>query len=281
MEYLSDPSALTPGAVSWAALAFFAVAGPLVAWRAHRSMRDRGEPPASSAARMKVYLGALVWLWVLLLLGWVAARESGMTLFPAWRPSAFDVAVGLGSFALGMLTLVPKLPLVSDEGRARVRAVAPRNGRERGVFYLLCAAAGVGEEFVYRGVLFLLVAWLVGSWWLAALLSAAVFGAVHLYQGPRTALVAGLYGLRDHVVVGLTGTLWVAIVVHAVHDAVLGTVVGWRAARTAGDAGAGHAAAESDDPVTQLREGLARRGISVDDALIEQVRRDLDQRSGR
>lgn len=282
MEYLIEPTRLTPGAVSWSMLAFLALAGPLVAWRAHRSMRERGRPPSSPSARTKVYVGALVWLWVLVLLAWSAARESGMVLFPAWRPGPRDLAIGALSFALGMLTLLPRVPLVSDEGRARVRAVAPRTGRERGLFYLLCAAAGVGEEVIYRGVLFLLLAWLTGSWWAAALLAASVFGAVHLYQGPRAAFVAGLYGLRDHVVVGLTGTLWVAIVVHAAHDALLGTVVGRRAARTEG-------VGREADPVADLRDELDRQGIRVDEAFLEQVRQDAlrppepppDQRSGR
>lgn len=279
MEYLSDPSSLTPGAVSWAFLAFLGIAGPLVAWRAHRSMRDHERPPPGAPARMRVYFGALVWLWVLLLLSWAAARESGIALFPGWRPGPLDLLVGLASFALGLLTLVPSLPLVSEEGRARVRAVAPRGGRERGVFYLLCLAAGLGEEVVYRGVLFLLVASVTGSWWAAALLSAAVFGAVHLYQGPRTAAVAGLYGLRDHLVVGLTGTLWVAIAVHVVHDALLGTVVGRRAARA--EARADRAGVDEGDAIAELRRGLAKHGIEVDEAVLEQVRRDVDQRSGR
>lgn len=283
VDYLSDPAGLTPGLISWYTLAFLVLAGPLVAWRAHRSMRARGAPPgASRSGRIGVYLGALLWLWVLLVLAWATVRESGIELFPPWRPGPFDLAVGLGSLALGMLTLVRGLPLVSAEGRARVRAVAPRNGRERGVFYLLCVAAGVGEEVVYRGVLFTLFAVLTGSWWAAALLAAAVFGAVHLYQGPRTAAVAGLYGIRDHVVVGLTGTLWVAIAVHVLHDAILGTVVGLRARRDEGES-----PPVSDDPLAALRTGLARHGIEVDDALLDQVRREVDQpappdqRSGR
>jgi membrane protease YdiL (CAAX protease family) len=272
VDFLSDPASLEPGLVSWYTLAFFVLAGPLVAWRAHRSMKARGAPPPGRAGRIKVYLGALLWLWVLLVLAWATVRESGMELFPPWRPGVFDLAVGLASFALGMLTLMPGIPLVSAEGRARVRAVAPRTGRERGLFYLLCVAAGIGEEVVYRGVLFTLLAVLTGSWWGAALLAASVFGAVHLYQGPRTSLVAGLYGLRDHVVVGLTGTLWVAIAVHVLHDSILGTVVGARARRDEG------LPVERDaDPVSALRAGLARQGIEIDDALLEQVRREVSE----
>lgn len=279
MEFLTDPGAVQPGLVSWYTLAFFVLAGPLVAWRAHRSTRDRARGAGDHRGRVGVYLGALLWLWVLLVLAWATVRESGMVLFPAWRPGLTDLAVGLVSLGLGMLTLVPGLPIISHEGRARVRAVAPRTARERILFYVLCGAAGLGEEVVYRGVLFLLLAVLTGNWWMAALLAAAVFGAVHLYQGPRTAVVAAVYGLRDHVVVGLTGTLWVAIAVHVLHDAIVGTVVGLRAARTEGTAhGEGQAAG---DPLGNLRTGLARQGIEVDEALLEQVRREVAEGAGK
>jgi membrane protease YdiL (CAAX protease family) len=282
VDFLTDPAALEPGLVSWYTLAFLVLMGPLVALRAHRVTKERGGPPAMRTGRIGVYLGALLWLWVLLVLAWVTVRETGMELFPPWRPGRVDVLVGLASFGLGMLTIVPGLRLVSDEGRARVRAVAPRTAGERSVFYVLCVAAGVGEEIVYRGVLFTLFAVLTGSWWLAAALAALVFGAMHLYQGPRTAGLAGLYGLRDHVVVGLTGTLWVAIVVHIVHDAVLGTMVGRRARldESTGSGGAGGAdprAGAGDDPLEALRAGLAARGIELDQAMVDEVRRELER----
>jgi adenine-specific DNA methylase len=84
------------------------------------------------------------------------------------------------------------------------------------------------------------------------------------------------------VVVGLTGTLWVAIVVHIVHDAVLGTMVGRRARldESTGSGGAGGAdprAGAGDDPLEALRAGLAARGIELDQAMVDEVRRELER----
>jgi hypothetical protein len=269
---LTDPAGLDLGFVAWYTLAFLSLVGPLVALSAHRrSSGGVGVPPPPRRGRVAVYLGALLWLWVLLVLAWATARDTGMVLFPAWRPRPFDAVVGIVSFALGLLTLLPAASSATGLGRRRLEAVVPRTGRELVLFYVLCLCAGVGEEIVYRGVLFHLWAAVTGSWWLAALLAAAVFGAVHLYQGPRSAMIAGLYGLRDHVVVGLTGTLWVAIVVHVLHDAVLGTVIGLRVRRDKGP----------DDPrgdrVDALRAELGRAGISLDDGVVAEVRRHLTE----
>jgi membrane protease YdiL (CAAX protease family) len=272
MRFLTDPATVTMGVVSWYTLGFLALVGPLVGLRAHRRLaRGGGEAPLME--RRRAYVGALLWLWVLLVLSWAAARESGMHLFPAWTPGLVDVAVGLGSLALGLLTLIPRL--TPRTGRERVRRIAPRTRGEHAFFYLLCLGAGFGEEVVYRGVLFTLLAALTGSWWAAALLAASIFGAVHLYQGPRSALVAGLYGLRDHLVVGITGTLWVAIAVHVVHDALVGTVVGRRARREEGTP------PELPGQLDALGQKMAARGVNIDPDLLNEARKHLPEQPRR
>lgn len=270
MHFLTDPASLEMGVVAWYVLAFFTLVGPLVALRAHRRMAAGGGQEPLRRGRIAVYVGSFLWLWILLVLAWAAAREIGLDLFPSWTPSLVDLVVGVVSLALGMLTLHPAVTGASPVARARLHAVVPRDGKEHGAFYLLCATAGFGEEVVYRGVLFSLWATVTGSWWIAALLSAAVFGVVHAYQGPRAAVVAGLYGLRDHVVVGLTGTLWVAIGVHVLHDAIVGTIVGRRVRREEGPP------EPARPPVDALAARLGEHGVAVDEATLDEVRRQLD-----
>jgi len=57
------------------------------------------------------------------------------------------------------------------------------------------------------------------------LLSAAVFGAGHIYQGGKHAIVIGVYG----VLFGILGEMWKSlrpgIMVHAWHDAITGLLV--------------------------------------------------------
>ena len=168
---------------------------------------------------------------ILLLSAWLVLRGQAFTLFPPYRYSPWHVVVGLLALALGLLPLLERLRLTDRDIEARTRMIAPRPGRELAIFYGVSVAAGVAEELTYRGLLFTLVASLTASWWAAALATAALFGVVHLFQGWKGAGIASLMGLREQLVVGLTGTLLVAIMVHVLHDAIAGTVIGRRARR--------------------------------------------------
>ena len=95
----------------------------------------------------------------------------------------------------------------------------------------LCASAAVSEELMYRGVIFTLFAALTGSFWLGTLITAAIFGAAHSAQGPRTAFIVFVVGVRDHLVVGLTGTLYVMMVLHFLHDVIMVAIASARAQR--------------------------------------------------
>jgi membrane protease YdiL (CAAX protease family) len=116
--------------------------------------------------------------------------------------------------------------------------IAPRTPRERVLFVGVAISAGFSEQVVYRGVLFILLAALLDSWWIAAVVAAAAFGVAHSFQGWKSAAVAALIGLRDQVVVGLTGTLVYAMLIHAIHDIVMGAVIALRVRRQDAASGA-------------------------------------------
>jgi len=93
----------------------------------------------------------------------------------------------------------------------------------------LSLAAGLGEETAYRGYLITVLAPLTGLAG-AAVLSSAVFGVLHVYQGwlgiPRTALLGGLLAWGFLA----SGSLWPAIVAHTVIDLIAGIALGERLA---------------------------------------------------
>ena len=108
------------------------------------------------------------------------------------------------------------------------------DGVNHGVIWLgpilaLGVGAGVIEEIVSRGVLFRIVEEGLGTW-VALLLSAAVFGGLHLWNPNATAwsafaiaLEAGLlFGLLYHV----TRSLWICMGVHAAWNVAQGPVYG-------------------------------------------------------
>ena len=114
----------------------------------------------------------------------------------------------------------------------------PATPRELRHSLAMVTGAAVGEEVLYRGFLIGYLATLTSSWRyslvVAVVLPAVVFGAGHAYQGMvRAAKVAALT-LLFGVIVVLTGTLWIAIVIHFVADLV-GMMLGPRL-MTTGDA---------------------------------------------
>ena len=98
-----------------------------------------------------------------------------------------------------------------------------------GPVLVMGAGAGIGEEIVSRGVLFRIIEEGLGTW-AALLVSAAVFGGLHIWNPNATAwsalaiaLEAGLlFGLLYHV----TRSLWICMGAHAAWNVAQGPLYG-------------------------------------------------------
>jgi membrane protease YdiL (CAAX protease family) len=99
-------------------------------------------------------------------------------------------------------------------------ALLPRGRRERTVFALLAVTAGVCEELLLRGFGIAYLRWLWPDAPRMALIviTAAAFGLMHLYQGPRGVVLTGLVGGYLAWLVLSTGSLVPAMVMHALLD---------------------------------------------------------------
>jgi membrane protease YdiL (CAAX protease family) len=199
--------------------------------------------------RTRIYRSAIGTHAAFLLMVWAVTRTERLDLFPVYRPNALHVVVGLIALAIGLLPLLQRFNRTDAITRERTRLIAPRTPREFAGFYVLSITAGIAEELTYRGLLFTLLAALAigvlpraAAWAVAAAVASIVFGIVHMFQGWKSAGIAALMGLREQLVVGLTGTLVVAIVVHALHDVIAGTVIGLRARAEEAATGAAGAA---------------------------------------
>ncbi len=136
----------------------------------------------------------------------------GMTLLACWlgRPAPPALAPQRAWFAaLATLLLVPGLALAI--GLVGWQPKWPEMIWEWLAVNLL--ATVLAEELVFRGLLQpALVSWLGGR--KGVLLTAAIFGAVHLPFSPLFALVAGLAGLGYGLAFHYSGRLSVAIALH-------------------------------------------------------------------
>lgn len=103
-------------------------------------------------------------------------------------------------------------------------ALLPRTGAERAAFAILSLVAGFGEEIVYRGYVIPELAGVLGAAG-AAVLTSAVFGVLHAYQGALGVVRASLLGGALAWGFLATGSLWPPIAAHAIIDVVAGSLL--------------------------------------------------------
>jgi hypothetical protein len=230
MQFLADPSGVRLGAASIVFLVVVCALLPLGAVRQSRELA-RDEALLRKLSRQRIYGSALATHAVLLVLVWAVLREQRFDLFPGYRLTMTHAVLATLALALGLLPLLDRFRLRDPIADERTRLIAPRTSREQALFVGVALSAGFSEQVAYRGVLFLLLAALVQSWWIAALLAAVAFGVAHSFQGWKSVGIATLIALRDQVLVGLTSTLIYAIVMHAIHDIVMGAVIALRVRR--------------------------------------------------
>jgi membrane protease YdiL (CAAX protease family) len=186
--------------------------------------------------RTKLYLETLAGHWTLFALAialWIWQERTWSTLgFGLSTDLPFMIGVVLTIAGIGVLLWQVRGVASNDIGELRelrqqmghVAIIIPRNGKELGRFYGLAATAGIVEEVLYRGFMI----WYLGQFlplWAAVLVSSAVFGIGHAYQGiasvPKITIVgavfAGLYVL--------SGSLWLAMVLHTAVDVLQGRFV--------------------------------------------------------
>src|ERR1051325_6306529 len=196
---------------------------PLIVWPAFvRRLRED-----SVRARRFLWSSWMVLLWLLT----AAGVALWMSEARAWGPLGL---VALHGWRLWVSTGLVSAPAISYGRRAakiaraksiRVKIVNPGVERlvphtwpELRLWLALSVTAGCCEEFLFRGYLIWAFQPLLGLWG-AAVLSLVVFAAAHAYQGAKGMVAVGTIGAVLTVVVLTFGSLWPAMVMHAIIDA--------------------------------------------------------------
>lgn len=193
-------------------------------WRAVQQCRRKPTEQAGPPRRLQYRVGMARTLQlggISLVVAWVA----GVPIFARVRPSASDI--GLAVVACGVMILA-SLPPWRDAVATQARRVArwlPRDRRERLQWVVLCLIIGVTEEITWRGVQFALLLRLLGSWLPAALVGALMFGVVHVVQGLRWMYIAAAFAMVLQGLVWATGSLYLAMIIHAATDIAAGFYV--------------------------------------------------------
>lgn len=218
-----------PGAPSLVFLLYLFGFLPWAALRSARRLRApvRGESGAELPSRLRIWTGTLVLQGLLLLMAWQVGRGFGFGIFTASRPTPRDLlAAGAALGACFGLRAVLRLVRSEEERRRSILyRLAPRTTRERIAWTGAVLLASVAEEAAYRGVGFSILWYALGDPWAAAGLSALAFALAHSIQGWRSGVVVFLIALVMQGLVAVTGTLLLAMAVHALYDLVAGGVI--------------------------------------------------------
>ena len=209
-------------------LVLIAVLMPLGAMWSRASIAD-ATAEARARGRTRVLSRAVLVQGALFVVSFVIARTHGMALLRPAHVGGREIAVGVVALLvlLGAGLLSWRLRSPEERRQLWVRHLLPRTGPQWGLWLLVSIAAGISEETAYRGVMVVLLGSLTASFVVAALLSAVVFALVHYPQGGKSMALVFAIALVMQALVSVTGTLYVAMGVHAAYDITAGV----RAAR--------------------------------------------------
>ena len=201
-------------------LFIFGVFVPYISIKSGRRIRaDAPIPP-----RKRIFKNILVMQILFLLISLLTARNRGIELFPPGR-----LIIGAVVFAIGMLGIgLSVMPLLwrrsSDEEKRRSLLTRPNDAKDLAWWFLVSLAAGTVEEITYRGVMFALLLAMARNWWTAVTICVLFFTLGHANQGLLRMSFVGAIAVGCHVLVWMTGALYMAMAVHFAYDFIAGIV---------------------------------------------------------
>ena len=226
----------TPDFLCLALIAVLLLLDYFVLWPAflRRSPADPGR------ARLWLWSRWMIMLWALVAAGvalWLFEGRAWGTLrlvmplgWRLWGSIALVSTVAI-SYARTVAKIARSKAKRIKMGNPHVEKLAPHTRSELTWWVAVSLSAGVCEEFVFRGYLIWAFQPLLGLWG-AALFSLVAFALAHAYQGAKGILATGAAGSLLTVVVLVSGSLFPAMIVHALVDIGSG-LVAWFALRKA------------------------------------------------
>jgi membrane protease YdiL (CAAX protease family) len=191
-------------------------------------------------SRILLYGGTFITQLVLILLVWFGIRLRGVRMRDLiggkWETvEAFllDVGIAVGFWfvallllfglrvALGTIDLHNMQKSVDDTVRI-LGPMAPHTYLEAGLFVLLSVSAGLFEEIIFRGYLQRQFSAFGRNAIVGIVVSAAIFGLGHGYQGARMMIVIGVFGAFFGILAHFRKSLRPGMMAHAFQDSIAG-----------------------------------------------------------
>ena len=208
-------------------LVAFGLLIPLAAFQGKRKLEKGTKLPPK-----RPYLTSVVLQLVIFgAISFLVARLERIPLFPAFSFTGQAIAFAVALFALHALIGQYRSRLRVRQRDPKLWLMMPTDGVERALWIGISLAAAVGEELTYRGVLLELVQRLGVGFPVAVALCALAFGLAHSTQSWTAAAIITGYAVLMHLLVAYSGSLYLGMALHFLHDLWIGLFVAWLAKR--------------------------------------------------
>jgi uncharacterized protein len=175
------------------------------------------------------YLFTLAFEWILLgiVLAGVRRKPASMevVLGQRWR-SARQLFRDIGIAAIFWIVSISLVALLTyllhASAAGKLQYIVPRGATQIALWIALSISAGICEEATFRGYLQRQFIASTNSIPAGITISAAIFGAVHAYQGFRMTIVIALYGAMFGILAHWRGTVRPGMMAHAWEDTLSG-----------------------------------------------------------
>jgi membrane protease YdiL (CAAX protease family) len=174
----------------------------------------------------RIYRNTIVVLLILFALAWFTARTFDYRIFALPKFGTPELLAGAGAllFQFAMMLASHTVRSAGELSDMAINRMMPRSPRERALYAVVAVIAGVAEEAAYRGVLLSILGYALGNPWLAVFIAALAFAAGHALQGWKSMVVIFVMACSMHALVWYTGTLVIAMAVHALYDVLVPTL---------------------------------------------------------
>ncbi len=238
--------------IPWDFVLVLVFLGVLVPWRGAARMKSLlSKPELTSADRLSLYGSTILFQWLIVaVVAWrslartVSPEELGLSAGNTWLVAWASVVL-TGLLCANQVVGLRKITRMPEGQRGSLFAITekimPRNSVEILVYAALACTAGLSEEFLYRGFVFMSFARMTVNLGspnaVAAILSSVWFSLAHLYQGRKGIITTCVVGIIFATIRIWTGSLVPAIAAHIGIDLVAGICVSRFLRRTRQDGG--------------------------------------------
>ena len=145
-------------------------------------------------------------------------------------PGVQNVFPAFGTMSHGLVQRANTYPLPllwrrsSEDEKRRALLTRPNEPKDLPWWFLVSLAAGTVEEITYRGVMIALLLPLTRNWWIAVAICVLFFALGHANQKLSRMAFVGVIAVGCHVLVWMTGALYLAMAVHFIYDFIAGII---------------------------------------------------------